>query len=130
MEILRDSFLYFSQRPNWRSTPTTLSGLERCHKIGMQAMTLLIQSHLKRAGQAVRPKRKKSSVLEETAPEVSIVSLRRAALKRRRKLLKAIRSFILAPAGCYFVLFFIFLDSGSIGGGSTESRPAEGDRRV
>lgn len=77
MEILRDTYLYFANRQNWRSTPSTLSGLERCHKLGMDAMTLLIMSHLKKAGQAVRPKRKKgatlASILEETAQNVSLL---------------------------------------------------------
>jgi len=77
MEILRDSYIFFAERQNWRSTPSTLSGLERCHKLGMDGMTLLIMSHLKKAGQAVRPKRKKgqtlASILEETAQQVNFV---------------------------------------------------------
>lgn len=72
MEILRDAYLYFIERNSWRSAPTTLGGLERCHKLGLEAMTMLILSHLKKAGQAARPKRKKGGVspTEETAKEV------------------------------------------------------------
>jgi exocyst complex component 7 len=76
MEILRDTYSYFIQRKSWRSAPTTLSGLERVHKMGMDAMCLLTTSHLKAAGQAVRPKRnvKKEGIViaptEETAKQV------------------------------------------------------------
>jgi exocyst complex component 7 len=79
MEILRDTYSYFIQRKSWRSAPTTLSGLERVHKMGMDAMCMLTSSHLKSAGQAVRPKRnvKKEGVIvaptDETAKQVSRV---------------------------------------------------------
>lgn len=75
LEILRDTFDYFSERSTWKSTPTTLGELERVYKKGTDAMSLLVSSHLKKAGQAVRPKRNKKDVslppTEETAQEVS-----------------------------------------------------------
>lgn len=76
LEILRDAFDYFSQRNAWKSTPQTLSELERVYKKGTDAMCLLVSSHLKKAGQAVRPKRnvkKDGSPVppsEETAQQV------------------------------------------------------------
>ena len=75
LEILRDAFDYFSERNAWKSTPATLADLERVYKQGTEAMCLLVSSHLKKAGQAVRPKRnvKKDtgvSPTEETAQEV------------------------------------------------------------
>lgn len=57
LEILRDAFDYFSQRNSWRSSPTTLGELERVYKQGLDGLGMLIASHLKKAGQAVRPKR-------------------------------------------------------------------------
>lgn len=97
MEILRDAYLYFAERQNWRSTPNTMGELERCHNLGLDAMTLLIQSHLKKAGQACRPKRKKGAAntgsfanttpSEETAPETRA---RLAAALQNRDLLKSI----------------------------------------
>jgi hypothetical protein len=77
MEILRDSFLFFNQRKSWRSAQAALSGLERLYQMGMDTMCLLINSHLKSAGQAVRPKRnvKKDALwvppMDETAKQVS-----------------------------------------------------------
>ena len=77
MEILRDTFDYFIERKGWRSAPAALGGLERVHRMGSETMSMLITSHLKAAGQAVRPKRnvKKienaASPSEETAQQVS-----------------------------------------------------------
>jgi hypothetical protein len=72
MEILRDAYTYFLEHNNWRSSPTYLGELERCHRKGLEGMAMLIKSHLKKAGQAVRPKRKKGSMAtDETAQEVS-----------------------------------------------------------
>ena len=76
LEILRDAFDYFSQRNEWKSTPATLGELERVYKQGTDAMCLLVSSHLKKSGQAVRPKRnvkKDNSAVpptEETAQQV------------------------------------------------------------
>lgn len=73
IEILRDAFQYFNARSSWRSAPSTLSALERLHKMGLDAMCSLIQIHLKKAGPAVRPKRNlKKDVLpaDETAQQV------------------------------------------------------------
>lgn len=76
LEILRDAFDYFSQRNSWRSAPSTLGELERVYKQGLDGLGMLISSHLKKAGQAVRPKRhvKKDSPFvsptEETAQQV------------------------------------------------------------
>lgn len=78
MEILRDTFDYFVERKGWRSAPAALGGLERVHRMGSETMSMLITSHLKAAGQAVRPKRnvKKDGTAilpgEETAQEVSL----------------------------------------------------------
>ena len=77
IEILRDAYDYFIQNgASWRSAPSSLSGLERLHTTGTEAMCLLIKTHLKKAGQAVRPKRslKKTEAppAEETAHQVSL----------------------------------------------------------
>ena len=75
IEILRDAYDYFIERGSWRSAPSSLSGLERLYTVGTDAMCLLIKTHLKKAGQAVRPKcnLKKTEALpaEETAQQVS-----------------------------------------------------------
>jgi exocyst complex protein 7 len=73
MEILRDAYDYFEGRGSWRSTPNTLTGLERLHKMGTDAMCLLVRTHLKKAGHAVRPKRnmkKEIHPAEESAQQV------------------------------------------------------------
>ena len=57
LEILRDAFEYFTQRSTWKSTPQTLNELERVYQKGTDAMCMLVSSHLKKSGQAVRPKR-------------------------------------------------------------------------
>jgi len=79
LEILRDAFDYFSERNAWKSTPATLSELERVYKQGTDAMCMLVSSHLKKAGQAVRPKRNKKDVAipptEETAQEVCVQNI-------------------------------------------------------
>jgi hypothetical protein len=46
MEILRDAYDYFVQRRNWTSAPIAIAGLERCFKMGVEAMCLLVTSHL------------------------------------------------------------------------------------
>jgi hypothetical protein len=81
MEILRDAYLYFGERKHWKSTAVALGGLERCHRLGLDAMSLLIGVHLKKAGPSVRPKRKKAkgvatSPVDETAQEVRVFSSR------------------------------------------------------
>ena len=74
LEILRDAFDYFSERNSWRDTPQMLSDLEREYKKGTDSMCLLLSSHLKKAGQAVRPKRnpRKDAIpaADESAPQV------------------------------------------------------------
>ena len=78
IEILRDAYSYFCKRRAWRSTQSTLAGLERLYTMGEDAMALLISLHLKAAGQGVRPKRNKSRQIaanEETAEQASILSL-------------------------------------------------------
>jgi exocyst complex protein 7 len=57
MEIIRDAFDYFLERKQWRSTPSALGGLERVHKMGVNAMCALVTNHLTTAGPAVRVKR-------------------------------------------------------------------------
>jgi hypothetical protein len=80
MEILRDAFDYFIERKGWRSAPAALGGLERVHRMGNETMSMLMISHLKGAGPAVRPKRnvKKDantvSPMEETAQQVRACS--------------------------------------------------------
>jgi hypothetical protein len=75
MEILRDAYLYFGERKHWKSTAVALGGLERCHKLGLDGMSLLVSMHLKKSGPSVRPKRKKAkgitSPVDESAQEVS-----------------------------------------------------------
>jgi hypothetical protein len=75
LEILRDAFEYFTQRSTWKSTPQTLNELERVYQKGTDAMCMLVSSHLKKSGQAVRPKRvvggnKKDSTTGNAAPAV------------------------------------------------------------
>lgn len=75
LEILRDAFEYFTQRSTWQSTPQTLNELERVYQKGTDAMCMLVSSHLKISGQAVRPKRvvggtKKDSSSGNAAPAV------------------------------------------------------------
>lgn len=57
MEIIRDSYSYFLQRREWRSTPSAIGGLERSHQLGVDAMCHLVRRHLNGAGEAVRAKR-------------------------------------------------------------------------
>jgi hypothetical protein len=96
LEILRDANEYFTQHSTWKSTPQTLNELERVYQKGTDAMCMLVSSHLKKAGQAVRPKRivggsKKESTsgsvtpisvppAEETAQQVRFFSLSDCAL--------------------------------------------------
>jgi hypothetical protein len=83
LEILRDAFHFFSERNEWKSTAQTLTELERVYKKGTDAMCLLISSHLKKSGAAVRPKRfvKKEGTpvppSEETAQQVRIFTAMR-----------------------------------------------------
>lgn len=82
LEILRDASDYFSERNSWKSTSSTLSDLERVYRQGTDAMCLLLSSHLKKAGQAVRPKRNQTTskkdqnvpASEESAHQVSLLS--------------------------------------------------------
>lgn len=78
MEILKDAFDYFLEHKHWRSASSTLANLERVHKMGVSAMSLLLQHHLMSAGQPIRVKRivKKEGgpvvpSKNETAEEVS-----------------------------------------------------------
>lgn len=79
LEILRDAFHFFSERNEWKSTPHALGELDRVYKKGTEAMCLLVSSHLKKAGHAVRPKRfvKQDGTpvppSEETAQQVSFL---------------------------------------------------------
>ena len=57
MEIIRDAYSYFQSRPKWKSSPSAIGGLERVHQLGVDGMCLLVQSHLKNAGPAIRIKR-------------------------------------------------------------------------
>jgi hypothetical protein len=81
LEILRDAFHFFSERNDWKSTPQTLSELERVYKKGTDAMCLLISSHLKKAGPAVRPKRYvKKEAMPPPASEETAQTVRRMPL--------------------------------------------------
>ena len=82
MEIVKDAFDYFLDHKHWRSASSTLANLERVHKMGVNAMSLLLTHHLMSAGQAIRVKRvvKKEGApvlpsKQETAEEVSFVTL-------------------------------------------------------
>ncbi len=57
MEIIRDAYSFFLGRPNWKSTPSAIGGLERVHQLGVDGMCMLIKSHLTSAGPAIRIKR-------------------------------------------------------------------------
>jgi hypothetical protein len=99
LEILRDANEYFAQRRTWKSTPQTLNELERVYQKGTDAMCMLVSSHLKKSGQAVRPKRvvggtKKDSttgnatsssvpLAEETAQQVCVKKLRISFVHRK-----------------------------------------------
>jgi exocyst complex protein 7 len=79
MEIIRDAYNYFQQRPKWRSTPSALGSLERVHLRGVDAMCILVTAHLSGAGPAVRIKRvvmdskaNHTAHKNETSAEVSI----------------------------------------------------------
>jgi exocyst complex protein 7 len=54
MDIVRDAYAYFLKRSQWRSAPSALGGLERAHALGVDAMCLLIDHHLRAGGAAVR----------------------------------------------------------------------------
>ena len=76
MEVIRDTYAYFSQRPSWKSSPSTLAGLERVHQIGLDSMCRVVYLHLQQAGPAVRPQRAKRNIngktpMKETAADVS-----------------------------------------------------------
>ena len=71
LEILRDAYDYFLGRSAWRSAPTTLTNLERLHKMGTDSMCLLVEYHLQQAGPAVRPKRN-AKLQDESAEQVSV----------------------------------------------------------
>ncbi len=57
LEIVRDAHVYFLKRPTWKSSQTTLTGLERVHRLGVDGMCTLIHCHLMNAGPAIRMKR-------------------------------------------------------------------------
>jgi exocyst complex protein 7 len=82
MEILKDAFDYFLDHKHWRSASSTLANLERVHKMGVNAMCLLLTHHLMSSGQAIRVKRvvkKEGGPIvpskHETAEEVSVVAM-------------------------------------------------------
>jgi exocyst complex protein 7 len=56
MDILRDAYAYFLERPKWKSTPSTLRNIERVHREGMNSMALLLKAILTAAGPACRLK--------------------------------------------------------------------------
>ena len=92
MEILRDAHDYFMQRKHWSSTQNAIQGLERVHKMGVEAMCLLVTSHLMSAGPGVRPRRgpKKIDASQETAAQTRE---RLSAALRNRDLLKSVGDF-------------------------------------
>lgn len=89
MEILRDAHDYFMQRKHWSSATVAIGGLEKLHKMGVEAMCLLVTSHLMSAGPGVRPKRgpKKTDASTESAAQTRE---RLSAALRNRDLLKSI----------------------------------------
>jgi exocyst complex protein 7 len=92
MELLRDTYEYFCLHPSWKSSPSTLAGLERVHQMGLDAMCRLVFLHLRQAGSAVRPQRTTRGVLssQETASETR---RRLTAALQHRDLLKSIGEF-------------------------------------
>ena len=68
MEIVRDTYAYFQARPEWKSTPSAIGGLERVHQLGVDGMCLLIQSHLTNAGPGIRIKRLMSTFIQNGGP--------------------------------------------------------------
>jgi len=87
MEILRDAFNYFLERRSWKSALTALGGLERVHKMGVEAMCDLIEHHLEHAGMAVKPKRTQVDLTTESANDARA---RLAAALQNRDLMKSI----------------------------------------
>jgi len=93
MEIIRDAHRYFQDRTSWRSTPSALGGLERVHQLGVDAMCLLVSSHLTSAGPAVRMKRVVKSDNDDVTVtsrfEVPIVAASTESASSTRKRLSA-----------------------------------------
>ncbi|KAL7545865.1 hypothetical protein ACHAWF_009221 [Thalassiosira exigua] len=56
MEIVRDAHAYFARRREWKSARDVRSDLDRVHRVGVDAMGLLVAGHLTGAGAAVRRK--------------------------------------------------------------------------
>lgn len=56
MDILRDAYAYFLERPKWKSSPSTLRNIERVHREGVNSMALLLKAILTAAGPACRLK--------------------------------------------------------------------------
>jgi len=57
LEIIRDAHSFFLERREWKSSSSALGNLERVHRSGVEAMSLLFKAHLTNAGAAVRLKR-------------------------------------------------------------------------
>ncbi len=57
LEIIRDAHLYFEKRPAWKASKSALTGLERVHQLGIDAMCMLSKCHLLNAGPGIRMKR-------------------------------------------------------------------------
>ena len=57
LEIIRDAYGYFEKRPDWKATKNTMTGLERVHQLGVDAMCRMIQCHLLNCGPGVKVKR-------------------------------------------------------------------------
>ena len=89
MEILRDAHDYFLIHIKWDSAPVAIGGLERVHKMGVEAMCLLLTSHLMSAGPGVRLKRgpKKIDASSESAANTRD---RLSGALKNRDLLKSI----------------------------------------
>ena len=90
MDILRDAYAYFLERPHWKSTPGTLRNLERVHKDGVDAMCLLIHVVLAAAGPAVRIKRKDGQPVNNAKENAHETTRRLAEALQNRDLMKSV----------------------------------------
>jgi len=95
MDIVRDAYAYFLKRSQWRSAPSALGGLERAHALGVDAMCLLIDHHLRAGGAAVRWRKasdKGGSSKKKGSGSTSASTSRETAAETRLRLSSALQN--------------------------------------
>ena len=127
LEILRDAFEYFTQRNTWKSTPQTLNELELVYQKGTDAMCMLVSSHLKKSGQAVRPKRVVVGAKKDSATGTATPALVPPAEETAQQVLTYILNHYLHLCRRVILsyLFAIFSDTSTFSGGIAESQLVE-----